>query len=404
MAAAQPVSFRPRQIGAFAALTLLLTVGCVAQSSVPPASGSLPAATASPSLPATPTPAPTLSVPDARRLLLISGSSGAQLPDGGFATAFWVVELDGSYRTQIGTGLSAQWSPGGTRIYITGVGSDCKPTMTSVKPDGTDAMVLPFELRIGDGPFWWSPDGRHVAFIRYRDPVLCTHSSIGLPWEPWVMDADGSHQHRLATDGLVSWDPGGQKLALLRASDPNAPADSLSVVSITGAVLASLGPEPGVYYEAPAWSPDGARLAFGRTEANDWRLIVASSDLTGVVMLSPPGNALNAGPPSWSPDASALVFSLQTPDVRNLFWIVGPDGLAPRLLSPAGVNEINVAWSPSGSLLAVARDGAAPDGVSPGILVLDQGGATLAGLGAGQDPRWQPELQPLLDALSSPGP
>jgi Tol biopolymer transport system component len=294
--------------------------------------------------------------------------------------------------------VGAQWSPGGTRVYITDVGPDCAPRLTSVKPDGTDAVVLPFDLRIGDGPFWWAPDGRHVAFMRYHDLVPCKHASAGLLYEPWVMDADGSHQHRLTADGSPTWSADGGALVLLRASDPNAPADSLSVLDVAGTVLASLGPEPGVSYETAVWSPDGTRLAFGRTEVNDWRLVVASQDLTGLRTLSPTGNALNAGPPVWSPDGSAILFSLQTADVRNLFWIVGIDGQLPRLLSPDGVNEVGAAWSPSGSSIAVARDGAAPDGISPGVLVVDLGGSALANLGAGQNPTWQPALQPLVDA------
>jgi dipeptidyl aminopeptidase/acylaminoacyl peptidase len=401
--AVQPLSPRSGARGGIVVLTLLLTVACVAQPASPSPSGILSTASASPPLLATPTTVPsaasTLSAADAGRLLLISATSNTYLPDGTHAIAFWVAGLGGSGRAKIGDGVQAQWSPGGTRVYITGVGSDCKPTLTSVKPDETDALVLRFDLRIGDGPFWWSPNGKHVAFIRYHDLVQCKHASAGLLYEPWVMDADGSHQRRLATDGFPTWKADGEALALLRASDPNAPPDSLSVVDLAGTVLASLGPEPGVYYEAPTWSPDGTRLAFGRTEAVAYGLDVASSALTGLVQLSPPdANALNAGPAGWSPDGSALIFSLQTADARNLFWIVRFDGQAPRLLSPAGVNEVSAAWSPSGLSIAVARDGVAPDGVSPGVLVLDRGGATLVALGAGQDPSWQPALQPLVDA------
>ncbi|MDH4335230.1 MAG: hypothetical protein OEW24_08255 [Chloroflexota bacterium] len=331
--------------------------------------------------------------------MLLSTISTTEVPEG-YGSMFWVVGMEGSDRVLVGKGVGAQWSPGGTRVIVTSVGPGCSPELTSVKPDGTDATVLPFDLRIGDGPFWWSPDGAHVAFIRYRDPVACKHASAGLPLEPWVMDADGSHQRRLATDGRVTWSPDGQHLTLARASDPNGPWDSLSVIDLAGTVLASVGPEPGVSYGDAIWSPDGTRLVFGRFGAGDEErsLLVADWDLAGLAALDLPSRSFMDGARDWSPNGSAVLVAFATEDVRALLWIIGADGQPARRLSPADADEVGADWSPSGLSIAVARKGAAPDGIEPGVLVMNLDGVGLVTLGAGQDPLWQPDLQPDLNA------
>jgi Tol biopolymer transport system component len=323
---------------------------------------------------------------------------------------FWVASADGLGRTRVGEGIQAQWSPGGTRVYITDTGGDCIPRLTSVMPDGTDAQAMPFDLRVGDGPFWWAPDGRHVAFMRYRDAVPCPYASVDVPSEPWVMNADGSEQHRLAESGWPTWAPEGERLVLLgRSVAPvggyiSAPTtDVLSVVDLAGTVLATIGPDARVVYDAPAWSPDGTRLAFGRWEGKLYaQVVVANADLTSLSPLTLAADEAFPGGQEWSPDGRVLLFlgtNNDEPDAwRPALWIVDTDGRDPRRLSPAGAFELAATWSPSGTSIAVTRVGSAPGGLTPGILVLDTLGSTLAELGAGGYPSWQPVLRPLLDA------
>jgi len=44
----------------------------------------------------------------------------------------------------------------------------------------------------------WSPDGRRLAFVRNDDAL-----GLGL----YIVNADGTNEHRLATVGFGAWDP-----------------------------------------------------------------------------------------------------------------------------------------------------------------------------------------------------
>ncbi len=114
-------------------------------------------------------------------------------------------------------------------------------------------------------------------------------------------------------------------------------------------------PEPD---EAPAWSPDGRRLAFS---AGD-NLYVAESDGTGLTMLRSGGGG-SVGSPEWSPDGASIVFSgspagVEEPDIM----VMDASGGSARTLIRSGdrffyVNEPH--WSPDGRsvLFVAAREG-----------------------------------------------
>src|SRR6266540_5996525 len=81
-------------------------------------------------------------------------------------------------------------------------------------------------LRLTDSPGsdgWpsWSPDGTQIAFGSVRDD--CSHSTaadclssgdIGPFYTPWIMQADGSNQHRISRRfvQIPDWSPDGQFL------------------------------------------------------------------------------------------------------------------------------------------------------------------------------------------------
>jgi Tol biopolymer transport system component len=102
----------------------------------------------------------------------------------------------------------------------------------------------------------------------------------------------------------------------------------------------------------PAWSPDGARLAFWRdvdpaTEfaVEEFELLVAEADGTGVRQLT--FNSELDRSPAWSPDGSRIAF------VRNSsVWVMSSGGGGERLVSRKG---LSVAWSPDGRWLALTR-------------------------------------------------
>jgi dipeptidyl aminopeptidase/acylaminoacyl peptidase len=118
---------------------------------------------------------------------------------------------------------------------------------------------------------------------------------------------------------------------------------------------------------APAWSPDGQRIAFV-TRGSLW---VADADGTDAGRLTG-----SADQPAWSPNGRRLAFTR-----AGSIWTIRVDGLDERRLA-AGAHP---AWSPDGSRLAFDRAGEV-------ITVRwSGGGARLAG--SGEDPAYGPNGQ-----------
>jgi TolB protein len=117
----------------------------------------------------------------------------------------------------------------------------------------------------------WSPDGRRIAFMSQV-------ADEGLQYDIFVMNADGSHLRRLttshATDGFPSWSPDGTQIAFSSTRDDCAFNSSPQCLT-TG----NIGPFHALYLmnadgthqhrvskqfaQTMDWSPDGRYLVFG---------------------------------------------------------------------------------------------------------------------------------------------
>jgi Tol biopolymer transport system component len=74
---------------------------------------------------------------------------------------------------------------------------------------------------------------------------------------------------------------------------------------------------PALPGRAPAWSPDGKRIAFESNRASPsgyYAVFVANRDGSGLVQVT--DYALNANHPSWSGDGRRLAFSQGDPDKK----------------------------------------------------------------------------------------
>jgi len=210
----------------------------------------------------------------------------------------------------------------------------------------------------------------------------------------WLVRGDGSGLRRLTADGRAfapAWSPDGRRIAFAsdrgRGSGPLelwvAGADGRGAVRLTRGLLS------GRSWEAssdPAWSPDGARLVFTRLTVTPrgqrQELVVIGADGRGLRRLTDTPRASERAP-AWGP--AGLIAYERDGEV----WTVRPDGSAARrLLLGAGAP----AWSPDGRSLAFA----AADG-RIAVARADGGGRRVVARGDAA-PSWSPDGERLVFA------
>jgi dipeptidyl aminopeptidase/acylaminoacyl peptidase len=148
---------------------------------------------------------------------------------------------------------------------------------------------------------------------------------------------------------------------------------------------------PSAYDQAPAWSPDGARIAFTQKAfPSDSEVYVMNADGTGRVNLTQSPSTEDSGP-SWSPDGTKIAFG----DVSAIFTM-NADGTQRTQLTHGEVNAVfDPAWSPDGTKIAFwgeDRENQSPVGQ---VYVMDADGTDIVqlthGLGSAYWPSWSPD-------------
>ena len=117
-----------------------------------------------------------------------------------------------------------------------------------------------------------------------------------------------------------------------------------------GAKVTQLGSLAGV---SPAWSPDGAWIAFSDRRQ---RLIVAAADGTNARRLT--DRPVIAEQPSWSPDGSRIVFqhAIARGGRGRDLAIINANGTGLRRITRGPSHDLQPAWSPDGSLIAFSTN------------------------------------------------
>jgi TolB protein len=110
----------------------------------------------------------------------------------------------------------------------------------------------------------------------------------------------------------------------------------------TGATALTSGP---VADGAPAWSPDGTLIAFGRYGQG---IFVVRADGSGLVRLTSDPSDTD---PDWSPDGTRIAFARSSAPGLQDIYVMGADGSAVTRLTEDGGN-LSPAWSPDGARIA----------------------------------------------------
>jgi len=111
----------------------------------------------------------------------------------------------------------------------------------------------------------------------------------------------------------------------------------------------------GTRAELPATSPRGDLIAYARggAQSDQLRLYVARHDGSGARAL--PLIGISDEAPAWSPDGRRLAFACYAAD--DDICLIGADGHGGRHLTHGPSYDVQPAWSPNGGRIAFARDG-----------------------------------------------
>jgi uncharacterized protein DUF11/WD40 repeat protein len=237
------------------------------------------------------------------------------------------------------------WSPSGTRIaFLQG------STLYSMNPDGTGVFGIGFGQVNPD----WSADGSLITVEEEHPDFPCGFNDL------FVARADGTDEHRIVESDCnnigvngSTWSPDAQRIAFylddLGLCGTPCPGSGFFTVKPDGTdrqMLPAGGP-------APAWSPDGTKIAYGGVEIH-----VMNANGTGDTTID-----TNGGEPSWqplpaaSPAADVLTTIDDNPDpvkgggelhytvqAKNL---VGPDNATGVTLSVNLPNVFYVSATPT---------------------------------------------------------
>jgi Tol biopolymer transport system component len=205
--------------------------------------------------------------PDGSRLLVKKKSRC------GWFGVLFVVEADGS-EMRLGCSGGGSFSPSGSRIvYQRGVEG-----LHVIGVDGENRRRLvrgTIETGwVGDPK--WSPNGSRIAFGVYYEGELRHLLRYGID----IVRRDGSHRREVVRfgglRGGVTWSPSGSRL-VFPAKVGNAPR--IFTVRADGSGLRKVTDGA-----APAWSPDGSRIAFVR----EGELFTMAADGTDVQQVRGP--------------------------------------------------------------------------------------------------------------------
>jgi TolB protein len=192
----------------------------------------------------------------------------------------------------------------------------------------------------------WSPDGTTIAFSSKR----------GGTFDLYTMRADGSGTRRLTStredDGNPSWSPSGQALAFDRG-----PVGDIWVVNEDGSDARAIADGPAAETQ-PAWAPNGAWIAYVRR--------TPGTPIQELWLMRPDGTTQHrvtdfrrvTGAPAWSPDSERIVFSAALDGEVFDIYSVDLEGKALRRHTQSPNDAIEPSWSPDGSTIAFAREGA----------------------------------------------
>jgi len=190
----------------------------------------------------------------------------------------------------------------------------------TMNADGSDPVQLTDDPAMDFDPAW-SPDQTLIAFRSHRD---------GEP-EVYVVNADGSDERNLTdhpdSDYSPAWSPDGTQITFA-SNRAGTSGNDIWIMNSDGSDPRQVTSIPGIS-EYPSWSPDGLQIAFACTfgrvlpeGVGDFEICVVNVDGSNLVQLTDAQGVSEA--PAWSTDGAEIAFQSD-----RLGWPTMPDYTPP---------------------------------------------------------------------------
>lgn len=198
------------------------------------------------------------------------------------------------------------WAPDGSHIVFQRCAGPC--AIWTMRADGTGLSRLtprcPAGVHTGprcpDDSFpAYSPDGRHIAFTRFRSAKAGGQLVM-------VADSNLRHPRRVASGYEPGWSPDGTHLVFV--AKPRS-VQGVYVVAVNGAGRRRISPLRLQAGKHPDWSPDGARILFASGSLFRGNLFTIRPDGTDLRKLTHFRGQTKVSTGSYSPDGASIVFS-----------------------------------------------------------------------------------------------
>jgi TolB protein len=267
------------------------------------------------------------------------------------------------------------------------IAADAAP---AAQPRAGDALIVFSSNRGGPWAIWTvKPDGAQLQQLTKPaageqdvDPVfngdgsrILFTSTRGGKAGLWQMARDGSGVKRICDGDQGGWSPDGRKIVLRRGG-------KVMTRELASEKEKVISPDDWDKCSGPAWSPDGASIAFAKLSENSNAIYLIPAD-GGTP--SKVYDKQGACQPRWAPNGKTLVFETETH-----VCTINPDGTKNRVITYYGGVQRYARFSPDGTKLIFCQ-AASPEGPWELYIVPAAGGTPTKLTDGGSDmyPDWK---------------
>ena len=252
------------------------------------------------------------------------------------ATVYAIAHDAAGNTRQVGNGVTVD-NPAPSRIVFEST-RDGNSEIYRMNADGTNVTRLTNSAAVDTRPTL-SPDGTLVAWQ--------SGSQI------WVMSNEGTNKQALTSlgsNGAPAWSPDGTKIAFESNRSGNY---DIWVMNADGTGQTNLTNVAGNDVSA-AWSPNGSRIAFDSDRTGNRDVFTMLANGTGQINLTASSPGLDTDP-DYSPDGARIAFVSDRGTFTSV-WTMDTGGGNTVNVTSASIYDADPSWSPDGSHIVFTRD------------------------------------------------